>query len=55
MELFILFFVFFFTILTEGYNFFLPFYMEKLEPSIEEDLLNLRVNELSVTLKVNTP
>ncbi|XP_018532023.1 receptor-interacting serine/threonine-protein kinase 1 isoform X2 [Lates calcarifer] len=26
----------------EGYNLFLPFYKEKLEPHVEEDLLNLR-------------
>ncbi|XP_068557690.1 receptor-interacting serine/threonine-protein kinase 1 [Cebidichthys violaceus] len=26
----------------EGYNFFLPFYTEKLEPHVEEDLLDLR-------------
>ncbi|TNN26759.1 Receptor-interacting serine/threonine-protein kinase 1 [Liparis tanakae] len=26
----------------EGYNFFLPFYTKKLEPHVEEDLLNLR-------------
>lgn len=33
-----------FSFLVEGYNLFLPFYKEKLEPHVEEDLLNLRVN-----------
>lgn len=28
----------------ESYEFFLPFYMEKLEPHVEEDLLELMVN-----------
>lgn len=41
-----------FPFLTEGYNVFLPFYMEKLEPHVEEDLLDLRVNIFSLEFDV---
>lgn len=37
-----------FAVLVEGYNYFRPFYMEKLAPCVEEDLLKLKVNEFSL-------
>lgn len=33
-----------FPFFVEGYDFLLPFYIEKLEPLVEEDLQELRVN-----------
>lgn len=36
-----------FLFLADCYDFFHPFYMEKLEPHVEEDLLDLRVNIFS--------
>ncbi len=36
-----------FPCLADCYDFFRPFYMEKLEPHVEEDLLDLRVNIFS--------
>lgn len=41
-----------FPFFAEGYNFFLPFYKEKLEPTAEEDLLHLRVNRSFLGLDV---
>lgn len=32
----------------EGYDSFLPFYMEKLEPHVETDLLHLKVNTFAL-------
>lgn len=46
VDLLILFSIF--AVLIEGYNYFHPFYMEKLAPCVKEDLLKLRVNEFSL-------
>lgn len=41
-----------FPVLAEAYDIFLPFYTERLEPYVEEDLLDLKVNVLSLRYHV---
>lgn len=43
-----------FPFLADCYNIFRPFYLEKLEPHVEEDLLHLRVNIFSSGFDVHS-